>query len=83
MRLLAQEAPDPILPETNDFMWSSLVMFLLVALIIIVAVFRLVRYVRETRRTAEEALERAAAAEAAVAARPDGDGHLAAPSETR
>lgn len=51
--LAQQDAPDPILPETNDWMWS--VTSIIAVLIPVVVVILLVRYLVATRRIAESA----------------------------
>jgi cytochrome c-type biogenesis protein CcmH/NrfF len=58
---LGDEAPGPILPETNEVFWSSLVGFflLLVLVLLVLATWVLVRYIRRTRSIAEEALGQA------------------------
>ena len=60
--LIAQhDAPEPILPETNQTVWGTSTFLAIVILIVVVA--SVVTYVRRTRRIAERA-----AADAALAA---------------
>lgn len=78
---LGDEAPGPILPETNEILWSSLggFLLLLVFALLILATWVLVRYIRRTRSIAEEALRQATQpAKGATGAAPQRDG---SPSE--
>lgn len=58
---LADEAPSPILPETNEVLWSSVggFLLLLVCALLVLATWVLVRYIRRTRSIAEDALRQA------------------------
>lgn len=59
-----QEAPQPILPETNEAAWNlGGLLPIAVAILLVIA---LVTYVRRTRRIAEQAAEDAAAARSAT-----------------
>lgn len=62
--LAGEEAPSPIQPGTNEIVWNSVGLFVIVLLSTLV--IGSVIYVLRTRRAAQEALERAATAERAV-----------------
>lgn len=70
----AEEAPSPILPATNEIIWSGVP--LLVILLLAAVAIGTVVYVLRTRRVAEEALDRAAAAEAAIEALREGQNEM-------
>lgn len=56
---LAEEAPNPILPEANEVIWGGVPGVLVLALMVVV-IWALVHHVRRTRSIAEEALRQAA-----------------------
>lgn len=55
--LVAQRSPSPpILPDTNEALWGSILGLVVVAAVVLVAIWFLLRYIRETRAMAEKAL---------------------------
>lgn len=63
----AAEAPNPILPSSNETLWGAV--FVIAPLLVVVVIVVLVaRYFQRLRRSAEEAARRAGAAEREVAA---------------
>lgn len=62
--IVSQQAPDPLLRETDGVMWGSVIVLVVLAALAVIAIWVLVRYVRRTRTIAEEALQKAGDREA-------------------
>lgn len=62
--IVSQQAPDPLLRQTDGVMWGSVIVLVVVAALVVIAIWVLVRYVRRTRSIAEEALRKVGGREA-------------------